>query len=177
LRAPHPVSLCIAAVLVLAPWAAAQRHHDPLTQAEIDQLRDTALEPDKRIKLYIEFTRERLAAVENVRSDTKIADKGQETHDRLQDFLDVYDELDDNVDTYADRKEDLRKPLHTLIEAETEFQAKLRAISESAQATSAEKQQYQFLLANAVDAVDSSVKDHRDLLAEQEEAAKHKKKR
>ncbi len=130
MRAPHPVSLCIAAVLLLATWAAAQRHHDPLTQAEIDQLRDTALEPDKRIKLYIEFTRQRLAAVENVRAGTKVADKGQETHDRLQDFLDVYDELDDNVDTYADRKEDLRKPLHTLIEAETEFQAKLRAISE-----------------------------------------------
>jgi uncharacterized coiled-coil DUF342 family protein len=171
------LSAWLVVILALVPWVAAQRHRDPLTQPEIGQLRDTALEPDKRLKLYIEFARKRLATVEDVRGDTKIADKGQETHDRLQDFLDVYDELDDNVDTYADRREDLRKPLKDLIEAETEFQARLRAIRESAAATPAELQQYQFLLANAIDAVDSGVKDHRDLLAEQEEAAKHKKKK
>ena len=35
--------------------------------------------------------------------------------------------------------------------------------------------QDEFLLSNALDTLDSSVQDHRDLLTEQEEAAKRKK--
>ena len=52
----------------------------------------------------------------------------------LQDFLDVYDELNENIDTYVGRKSDLRKVLKTVIEADTEFQAKLRALRDAANA-------------------------------------------
>lgn len=156
-------------------WAWADRHRDPLNQLEIDQLRDTAQEPDLRLKLYVKFARARLDGIEQVRSDPKVTDRAQQTHDRLQEFLDVYDELNDNVDTYADRKEDLRKALKAVIDADTEFQAKLRALKSSATAVAAETQKYDFLLSSALDTVDSSAQDHRQLLAEQEEAAKHKK--
>jgi septal ring factor EnvC (AmiA/AmiB activator) len=153
----------------------ADRRRDPLNQLEIDQLRDTAQEPELRLRLYIKFARTRLDAIEQARSDPKVTDKAQQTHDRLQDFLDVYDELNDNVDTYADRKSDLRKALKIVIDADTEFQAKLRALKGSATATPAETQEYDFLLNNALDTVDSSAQDHRQLLAEQDEAAKHKR--
>ena len=49
----------------------AQRQHDSLTNPEIDQLRDTALEPDLRLKLYVKFARARLAALEQARADPK----------------------------------------------------------------------------------------------------------
>ncbi len=160
--------------LLLSP-ALAQRQHDPLTAPEIDQLRDTALEPDFRLKLYVTFARARLVALEQARSDPKTTDRGQVTHDRLQDFLAVYDELNDNIDTYVERKSDLRKVLKTVIEGDTEFQAKLRALRDDATAKQEEAGQYEFLLSNALDTLDSSVQDHRQLLTEQEEAAKHKK--
>jgi len=83
--------------------------------------------------------------------------------------------LNDNIDTFVDRKADLRKPLKNILEADTEFQAKLRALKESAAATPAEAKDYNLLLANTIDTVDSSAQDHRQLLEEQEEAAKHKK--
>jgi hypothetical protein len=153
----------------------AQRRHDPLNAVEIDQLRDTAQDPEMRLKLYVTFTRARLDALDKARSDPKATDRGEQTHDRLQDFLDVYDELNDNIDTFVDRKADLRKPLKLIVEADTEFQAKLRALKDSATKTPAEEKQYDFLLANALDAVDSSAQDHRQLLAEQQEAFKHKK--
>ena len=46
----------------------------------------------------------------------------------LEDFLALYDELNDNIDMYVGRKDDIRKPLKLIIEADTEFQSKLRAI-------------------------------------------------
>jgi len=162
--------------LLLLPIVFAAPRHDPLTPAEIDQLRDTAQEPDQRLKLYVKFVRARLSAVEQVRSDPKVTDRGQEIHDRLQDFLDLYDELNDNIDIYADMKADLRKVLKPIIEADTEFEAKLRALKSSGTASKEEQGQYEFLLTNTIDTIDNSAQDHRQLLSEQEEAAKHKKK-
>lgn len=161
-------------LLLSQAWA--QRRREPLNPAEIDLLRDAAQNPEQRIKLFLQFARARLTSLEQMRADPKTTNRAQQTHDLLQDFLDVYDELNDNIDTFVGRKADLRKPLKTVIEADTEFQAKLRALKESAQAAPSEVQLYQFLLGNALDAVDSSTQDHRQLLAEQEEAAKHKKK-
>jgi hypothetical protein len=167
----------IALVLMFAISAAAEKRRDPLNQIEINQLRDAALEPLDRLKLYVEFARARLVALDKVRSDPKVTDRGQETHDGLQDFLDVFDELNDNVDTFADRKEDLRKALKVVIEGDSEFQSKLRALKDAAGTTPNETKAYDFLLTNAIETVDSSIEDHRQLLESQEEAAKHKKKR
>jgi hypothetical protein len=165
-------SLLSSAVLLAA--AQAERRRDPLNQPEIDQLRDTAQEPELRLKLYVKFARLRLEAIDKARSDPKVADRAPATHDRLQDFLDVYDELNDNVDTFADRRNDIRKVLKTIIEADTEFQARIRALKDSASANKEDTKDYEFLLSNALDALETGAQDHRQLLSEQEEAAKHK---
>jgi predicted nucleic acid-binding Zn-ribbon protein len=162
------------AALISPAWC--QRRRDPLTLPEIDQLRDTAWEPEQRLKLYVKFARERLTALERVRSDPKVTDRAQAAHDKLQDFLDVYDELNDNIDTYEGRKSDLRKALKPVIEGDMEFQSKLRAFKDSVAAAKEDTKDYEFLLANALEAVDNGAQDHRQLLAEQEEAFKHKRK-
>jgi hypothetical protein len=169
-----PARLVLAMSLLTTVWA--QRRNDPLNPLEQDQLRDAAQEPSERLKLYIQFSRARLASLEQMRADPKVTDRGQQTRDRLQDFLDVYDELNDNIDTFVERKSDLRKPLKAVIEADTEFQARLRALKSSADANKNESKQYDFLLSNVLDTIDGSVQDHRQLMSEQEEAAKHKKK-
>lgn len=125
--------------------------------------------------LYVEFARARLAKLEEVRSDSKVKDRARQTHDLLDDFQLLYDELNDNIDTYVERKNDIRKPLKAILEADTEFQAKLRALKDAAGVSPAEAQQYAFVLDNAIETVDSSTEDHRKLLADQEELAKHKK--
>jgi len=169
--------LGLIACLVVLPISPAQGRHDPLTQAEIDQLRDTAQEAPERLKLYVQFARDRLVKLEQARSDPKVKDRGQLTHDGLDDFLSVYNELDENVDNFADRRDDLRKALKTVIEGDTEFQSKLRAIKNAAGVSAEEASQYEFVLRDAVTTVDESVDDHRKLLAEQEDAARNKKKR
>ena len=69
----------------------AQRRRDPLNPLEIDQLRDAMLDPDTRLKLYVEFSRDRMTKLEQMRSDPKTKDRASQTHDMLEDFLAVYD--------------------------------------------------------------------------------------
>ena len=165
----------VAVLLLTATWVLAQRHRDPLTQAEIDQVRDASWEPKQRLTLYVQFARTRLVKLEQLRNDPKTKDRAQQTHDLLDDFQLLYDELNDNIETYVDRNDDIRKPLKLVIAADTEFQAKLRALKEAADVPRSEFSVYEFVLSNALDTVDTSADDHRKLLDDQEEAAKHKK--
>ena len=172
------IRLAISVLLLTAaalPCAAQQHRRDPLTDLEIDQLRDAAQEPEARLKLYIAFARARLEKLQQIRSDPKITDKDQQIRAALQDFTQIYDELDENVDTFADRGDDLRKAVKPVIEADTEFGSRLRAFKLSLESSRDEAEKYDFLLGTAMEAVDSAAKDHRDLLAEQDVKFKNKK--
>jgi len=171
-----PVLIISALILSNLPAIAGQHNRDPLNDLEIDKLRDAAQEPEVRLRLYIEFARARLEKLEQVRADEKAANRDQLTRDALQDFLEVYDELNTNVDTFADRGDDLRKALKPVIEADTEFGSKLRAFKSSLGSRPESAKDFTFLLGTAMDTLDASMKDHRDLLAEQEDTFKHKKK-
>jgi hypothetical protein len=173
----HSLRNLVGVVLLLAATLplAAQRRRDPLTQAEIDQIRDASWEPRDRLSLYVQFARARLVKMEEMRNDPKTTNRPRQTHDLLDDFQLLYDELNDNIDTYVDRKDDIRKPLKLIVEADTEFQAKLRALKDAADVKAEESRQYEFVLTNALDTLDTSAEDHKKLLADQEDAAKHKK--
>ena len=170
------LGLALLLVLPLCSLLCAQRRRDPLNSLEIDQLRDAMLDPDERLKLYVKFSRDRMTKLEQMRSDPKTTDRARQTHDMLEDFLGVYDELNDNIDMYVGRKDDIRKPLKVIIEADTEFQSKLRALKNAADTNAAEASPYEFLLTDALDTVDSSADDHRKTLAEVGEYMKRKKK-
>ncbi|MGB2603028.1 MAG: hypothetical protein WBC78_05510 [Candidatus Sulfotelmatobacter sp.] len=167
--------MCLGLLLFSAVGASAQQHRDPFTQPEIDQIRDVSWEPQQRLALYVKFARARLVALEQMRNDPKTKNRAQQTHDRLDDFVLIYDELNDNIDTYIDRKNDIRKPLKMVIDADSEFQAKLLALKDAANVSAEEAKQYEFTLTNALDTLTSSADDHRKLLTEQDEASKHKK--
>jgi len=169
------ISFVLALVAVSLPAFA--QHHASLTSAEVDQLRDAAQEPNDRLKLYLKFLRERLAGLEEIRTNPKITDRPTQIHDHLQDFLDLYDEMNDNVDTFVDRKDDVRKPLKAILEADPEFLQKINTYQAELQADKADTKSYAFVLSNIVDELKSSVDDHRQLMQEQEEAAKHRKKK
>ena len=164
-------------LLALALPALAQRRPDPLTPEEIDQLRDTAVEPEKRMKLYVDFARTRLVALEKLRSDPKTTDRPAQTHRMIEEFLTIYNELDDNLENFEARKSDLRKALKTVIEGDTEFQAKLRGLKDDPRASKEEANDYQFVLSDAIETVDSGAEDHRKMQVEQEQIWKQQKKK
>ena len=154
---------------------------DPLTDPETDQLREAAQEPPKRLKLYINFARARMTAIEQLRSDPKLAaDRGRQIHDLLEDFTNIVDEIDDNVDMYHERGADLRKPLKELIEADSDWQLRLRTLKEAPNSDAdAEKEtrQYYFVLDGAIDSVNSSGENARKVFDEQNKSFAEKKKK
>ena len=176
MRMNHKLILSAILLLVLvAPVAGQVARRDPLTEAESDQLREVAMEPEKRLKLILKFAQARMASIEELRSQPKASeDEPQKVHDLLEDFGNIVDELDDNIDDYADKKADLRKPLRDVIQADSEFQAKLRALKESAKD---ELRDYGFVLQDCLDAVNSSLDNAQQLLKQQEAAAKAAKKK
>jgi hypothetical protein len=164
------------------PLAAQLGGREPLNEKEIDQLREVAQEPDKRLKLMVEFARARLAAIDRLRSEARLAaGRGPQVHDLLEDFTKLVDEMGDNIDDYVDRKYDLRKALKFVIEGDTEFQAKLGTLKEQGAGVGAkagsETGDYTFALQNAIEAVNLSLDDSRKLLQEQEIAFKEEKKK
>ncbi|PYY17337.1 MAG: hypothetical protein DMG61_02685 [Acidobacteria bacterium] len=166
-------------VLITLPLRAQVRERDPLTEKEVDQLRETAIEPEKRLKLMVEFTKARMVAVEQLRSDPKLAkERGQKIHDLLEDIASLVDEVDDNVENYNERSADLRKPLKQVVEMDSEFQAKLRELKASSEDPKNvdEAANYKFSLEDAIDSVNRSADATRKLLEEQNVKFAKKKK-
>jgi len=162
-------------LMFLAQFALTQtRTRDPLNEKEVDQMREAADYPDKRLELMIKFVRARMASIDQLRADAKNAkDRPMQIHDLLQDFSSLMDEIDDNVDMYASHKTDMRKGLRLLIEADSEWALKLHSLKE--QSPPEELEQYSFVLANARDAVNDGADAAREELQKQNELAKEKK--
>jgi len=163
-------SLLTALLLVFALHVAAQKR-DPLTEKEVDEMRESAQLPDKRLELMVNFSRARISKIEQLEDNGKTAkDRPMQIHDLLEDFTSLLDEIDDNIDMYSSHKADMRKGLTLLVEANSEWQLQLRRLKE--QAPPEELDQYSFVLANARDAVNDMADDARQELQEQNELAK-----
>ncbi len=160
-----------------APSFPEAQKRDPLTQYESDQIAELAQEPDKRLKLILKFTQARVATIDQLEGDARMAaGRGKQVHDLLEDFTSLIDELDDNIDDYVDKKSDIRKALKEIIEGDTSFQLKLRTLKEQ-KASSKEFAEYNFVLQNATEAVNSSLDNARQALDELEKALKEEKKK
>jgi hypothetical protein len=64
-----------------------------------------------------------------------------------------------------------------VIEGDTEFQAKLRGLKDDPRASREEANDYQFVLSDAIETVDSGAEDHRKMQVEQEQIWKQQKKK
>jgi hypothetical protein len=161
-------------LLILVSVAASARRRDPLTEAESDQLREVATEPYKRLKLLVKFTEARLVAIDQVRTDPKLAkDRGKQIHDLLEDFTSLLDEINDNLDQYQGRplskddRKDFKKGLKEVIEADERFDLKLRTLQSAAQTEPDTKKEYpdfRFVLQDAQEALKSNAEMAREYI-------------
>lgn len=145
--------------------ADAQRRRDPLTEVESDQIRQATIEPPKRIKLMLTFATARLTAIDQIRANPNLQEEQtKQIHDLLEDFASIVDELDDNVAMFDERNEDLRKVLKNVVESNTDWQLRLRALRE----TSGDKlKDYEFVLQDANESVTDSAASTRETLQSQ----------
>jgi hypothetical protein len=174
MRRAHCLVWLAALICFLAPSGATGQRRDPLNEKEIDEMRESADWPNKRLELMTGFARARLSAIEQLRADAKAAkDRPTQIHDLLQDFTALLDEIDDNIDMYGSHKTDMRKGLKLVIEADSEWQLQLRKLKE--QSPQEELQQYSFILTNAIEAAKDTGDSAGKELQDQNELAKNKK--
>lgn len=169
-----PFAIFLVALLFGCVSYGAQQRRDPLNEKEVDEMRESADLPDKRLELMVKFIRARMTAIDQLRTNGKTAkDRPMQIHDLLEDFTALLDEIEDNVDMYGSHKADMRKGLTLLVEANSEWQLQLRRLKE--QSPPEELNQYSFVLTNATDAVKDIADDAREELQSQNELAKQKK--
>lgn len=123
--------ILIAALISLFAFPlAAQRHQrEPLTDKQAQQIAEAGIDPNARIGLYTKFLNDRADAIKVLAARIPSPARAKHLDDDLQDFTALLDELGDNLDTFSDRKADIRKALKPLNEATARWMQILQALA------------------------------------------------
>jgi hypothetical protein len=119
------LSACLLSTL---PLRAQLDKREPLTPAQVEEVREAGIYPSDRIKLYTKYLNERADTLKGLTSRARSAARAQRIDNELKDFAALMDELGSNLDTYGDRHADLRVALKPLNEAIPNWQQILRAL-------------------------------------------------
>ncbi|HTC34128.1 MAG TPA: hypothetical protein VK724_12195 [Bryobacteraceae bacterium] len=140
----------LAMLLVFAASGFAQER-DFLTADEVDQVREVQ-EPNARLKLYIQFARQRLALLQQYMSKEKPG-RSALIHDTLEDYTHIIEAIDTVADDALVRKAALDVGMKEVATAEAEMLTTLQKIEDSAPKDLA---RYQFVLKSAIDTTSDS---------------------
>jgi hypothetical protein len=119
------ILLCLLGTTLLL---AQKDKREPLTGAQVEQIREAGIYPDDRVKLYAKFLEEHAEVIKGLTNRSKSASRSRRLDDELQDLTALMDEFGSNLDVYSDRKADIRKSLKPLPEAIQRWLTILRAL-------------------------------------------------
>jgi hypothetical protein len=104
----------------------AQKNDNSLSEGEIEQLREAAYVPNDRVMIFIKFLDARDKAILVLFAHPRKPGREQDTHDLLEQFTSIADELNDNLDDYGPSHHDIRKALPKLLEATERWSSNLK---------------------------------------------------
>jgi hypothetical protein len=129
LKSSFPSFLLLLGLLASSAPLVAQSHRTAeLTEAEAEQVRESAIFPAERVALYAKFLEARALKIKDLTNRPKSSQRVLKLDDALQDFTALMDELGDNLDQYSDRHSDIRKSLKPLSETVPRWVNILRAL-------------------------------------------------
>jgi hypothetical protein len=134
----------------LATLAGADR--DFLTTDEADQVR-LAQEPDVRLKLYVDFARQRVDLVQSLLSEEK-AGRSTMIHEALEDYTKIVEAIDTVADDALLRGLKPEEGIKAVTEAEKAFLATLEQVQESGPR---DLERYRFVLVTAIETTQDSL--------------------
>ena len=155
---PYLLMLCL---LAATAWTAGgQKQKDPLSNSQVDEVRELGDRPGDRIKLFLKFVNERATAIKEMTPDSHENSRPAELRARYEEFTRLADELADNVDTYDRDHADIRKALRLILESSPKWLPVLNG--------PASDDEYNFTRKTAVDAAASVSEQAQTLLAAEE---------
>jgi hypothetical protein len=121
--------LCILFCLLLAvPLFAQKDKPEPLTEAQIEEIREAGIAPNERVSLYTKYTSEHADTIKSLTNRSKSLARAKRIDEELQDLTALMDEFGSNLDVFSDRHADIRKSLKPLTEATDRWLGILRAL-------------------------------------------------
>lgn len=155
-------------IFVLIAQGFAQSKKDPLTDKQIEEVREAGDQPVERIKLFVGYTDDRATELEGLYKERHAQNREVRTHDLLDEFTRLADDLQDNLDAYNQDHNDLRKALKVLTEKSAHWTTVLNGLPVNSE--------YDFVRKSAVDANQGVHDAATQMLAEQETYFAEKKK-
>ena len=126
--------LRLSLVLLLLPFALplhAQRPETALSDGEVEQLRESAYFPSERVLLFVKILDTRNKSIQDLYAHPRKPGREQDTHDLLEQFTSIADELNDNLEDYGPRHRDIRKALPKLLDATERWSSNLKSPPEN----------------------------------------------
>lgn len=87
---------------------------EPLTEAQIEQIREAGIDPNGRVSLYTKFINEHADTIKSLTGRKVSLGRTKRLDEELQDLTALMDEFGSNLDMYSDRHADIRKSLKAL---------------------------------------------------------------
>jgi hypothetical protein len=107
-------------LLALLPLHA-QSKRDPLTDQQIEAVREAGDQPLERIKLFVGYVDDRAKDIRSINKDPIAQNKAQRLHRLFEEFTRLSDELQDNMDNFDEQHADLRKVLKEIVDKTSEW--------------------------------------------------------
>ena len=120
-------ALLLVFALTLPVALHAQRSRDSaLSEGEVEKLRDAAYVPSDRVAVFIGFLDTRTKSIQDLFAHPRRPGREEDAHDLFEQITAIADELDDNLDDYAHRHQDIRKALPKLLQATERWSSELK---------------------------------------------------
>ncbi len=108
------------------PVALRAQRDSALSEGEVEKLRDAAYVPTDRVMVFIGFLDARTKSLDSLFAHSRRPGREEDAHDLFEQITEISDELDDNLDDYAHRHQDIRKALPKLIQATERWSTELK---------------------------------------------------
>jgi ABC-type transporter Mla subunit MlaD len=109
------VAIAEACMLLVTALGWSQSKKDPLTEKQIEEVREAGDDPPQRITLFVGYLQDRSKEIHSLATSAGAQNREIRTHNLLDEFTRLSDDLEDNMDEFNEQHADLRKVLKDLV--------------------------------------------------------------
>lgn len=128
-RALRNLAIIVACLIVASPACPQKDKREPLTERQVEAIREAGIDPNMRISLYTKYLDEHAETIKSLTKRARSDGRVRRLDSELQDFTALMDELGTNLDVYSERKADIRHALKSLTETDQHWLGMLRALA------------------------------------------------